>query len=92
MFPLCNWADCMAMSGSGVSSEMSSNVKSFPDAAVLRSLIWIVAVVADPPVKSAEEARKSGKLVVLLVGGIHSGECDGKEALLASTELLSELN
>lgn len=40
-------------------------------------------IVADPPVKTAAEARRSGKLVVLLVGNIHAGEVDGKEALLA---------
>ncbi len=39
-------------------------------------------VVADPPVASAAEAKKSGKLVVLLLGNIHAGEVDGKEALL----------
>lgn len=38
-------------------------------------------VVADPPVRSPEEARRSGKLVVLLFGNIHSGETCGKEAL-----------
>ena len=38
-------------------------------------------VVADPPVSSAEEARASNKLVVLLFGNIHSGEVCGKEAL-----------
>src|SRR5436190_11896934 len=42
-----------------------------------------LAVIADPPVATADEAFKSGKLLVLLVGGIHSGECDGKEGLLA---------
>lgn len=42
-----------------------------------------LAIIADPPVANADEARRSGKTVVLLVGGIHSGECDGKEALLA---------
>ena len=42
-----------------------------------------LALIADPPVATAEEARQSGKLIVLLLGGIHSGECDGKEALLA---------
>ncbi len=38
-------------------------------------------VIADPPVTSAEEARESGKLIVLLFGNIHSGETCGKEAL-----------
>jgi dipeptidyl aminopeptidase/acylaminoacyl peptidase len=42
-----------------------------------------LVVVADPPVTSAEEAAKSGKLVVLAFANIHAGEVDGKEALLA---------
>lgn len=42
-----------------------------------------LAIIAEPPLATPDEARKSGKLVVLLNGGIHSGECDGKEALLA---------
>src|SRR5262245_32234896 len=40
-------------------------------------------VVARPAVASAAEVHKSGKLLVLLIGNIHAGECDGKEALLA---------
>ncbi len=43
-----------------------------------------VIVLADPPVRTAEEAReatRTGKLVVLLFGNIHAGEVDGKEAL-----------
>lgn len=39
-------------------------------------------VLADPPVATPEEARRAGKPIVLLFGGIHAGECDGKEALL----------
>ena len=39
-------------------------------------------VVADPPVASAEEARKQNKIIVLLLGNIHAGEVAGKEALL----------
>ncbi len=38
-------------------------------------------IVADPPVATPEEARRSGKLVVLLFGNIHAGEVCGKEAL-----------
>lgn len=38
-------------------------------------------IVADPPVATPEEARKSGKLVVFLFGNIHAGEVCGKEAL-----------
>jgi hypothetical protein len=39
-------------------------------------------ILADPPVASASEASRSGKLVVLVIGNIHAGEVDGKEALL----------
>ncbi|MBX3357480.1 MAG: DPP IV N-terminal domain-containing protein [Phycisphaeraceae bacterium] len=38
-------------------------------------------VISDKPVKSARDARKLKKPVVLLLGGIHAGEVDGKEAL-----------
>jgi dipeptidyl-peptidase-4 len=41
-----------------------------------------LAIVADPPVATPEEAARSGKLVVLAMGNIHAGEVDGKEALL----------
>ncbi len=39
-------------------------------------------VIADPPVATPQEAAKSGKIVVLVIGNIHAGEVDGKEALL----------
>lgn len=39
-------------------------------------------VIAEPPVATPQEAAKSGKLVVLVIGNIHAGEVDGKEALL----------
>lgn len=38
-------------------------------------------VIADPPVKSPEEARQSGKAVVMAFANIHAGEVEGKEAL-----------
>src|SRR5262245_42939434 len=41
-----------------------------------------LVIVADPPVSNAEEAKKSGKLVVFALANIHAGEVDGKEALL----------
>ena len=47
-------------------------------------------VVADPPVASAEEAKGSGKLVVLAIGAIHGGEVCGKEALLMLVRELTE--
>ena len=39
-------------------------------------------IVADPPVSTPEEARKSGKLVAFVIANIHAGEVDGKEGLL----------
>jgi hypothetical protein len=39
-------------------------------------------VIADPPVATAEEARRSKRLVVYAQGNIHAGEVDGKEGLM----------
>jgi hypothetical protein len=39
-------------------------------------------ILSDPPVATAEEARRSGKLVVFVLANIHAGEVDGKEAVL----------
>jgi dipeptidyl aminopeptidase/acylaminoacyl peptidase len=41
-----------------------------------------LVILADPPIATAEEAVRSGKLVVYVQGNIHAGEVDGKEALL----------
>ncbi|MCE9560187.1 MAG: M14 family metallopeptidase [Armatimonadetes bacterium] len=41
-----------------------------------------LAVISSPPVQSAAEARKLGKLVVYIQGNIHAGEVEGKEAAL----------
>ncbi len=38
-------------------------------------------IVADPPIRTSDEAKASGKLVVFLFGNIHAGEVCGKEAL-----------
>lgn len=39
-----------------------------------------LAIVSDPPVRSADEARAQGKLIVYVQGNIHAGEVEGKEA------------
>ncbi|SNZ00450.1 M14 family metallopeptidase [Flagellimonas pacifica] len=39
-------------------------------------------VMSNPRVTSAEEAKKTGKTIIYLQGGIHPSECEGKEALL----------
>src|SRR5690606_38357908 len=41
-----------------------------------------LAVVAAPAVRDAEAARASGRLRVLVLGNIHAGEVEGKEAAL----------
>ncbi|MEQ1933455.1 MAG: M14 family metallopeptidase [Fimbriimonadaceae bacterium] len=41
-----------------------------------------LAIISNPPVKSAKEARAQGKLVVYIQGNIHAGEVEGKEAAL----------
>jgi len=47
-----------------------------------------LVVLADPPMKTPEEAVKSGKPVVYIQGNIHAGEVEGKEA---SMELMREI-
>jgi dipeptidyl-peptidase-4 len=52
-------------------------------------------ILADPPVQTPEEAARQvaerGKLVVLLIGNIHGGEVDGKEALpMLARELIGD--
>lgn len=49
-----------------------------------------LAIIADPPVSTPEQARKSGKLIVLLFGNIHGGEVCGKEALLMLARQLAQ--
>src|SRR6476620_1530804 len=39
-------------------------------------------IIADPPVADAESAKNSGKLVFFVLGNIHAGEVDGKDAML----------
>lgn len=41
-----------------------------------------VAVLANPMVKTAEEANTSGKAVIYIQGNIHAGEVEGKEAVM----------
>jgi len=39
-------------------------------------------ILAEPAIKTPDEAKRSGKLVVFAMGNIHAGEVCGKEALL----------
>ncbi|MDX9928539.1 MAG: M14 family metallopeptidase [Bacteroidales bacterium] len=47
-----------------------------------RGLTCPVLVMAKPRISSPREAKESGKPVIYLQGGIHTGENEGKEALL----------
>jgi len=47
-------------------------------------------VIADPNVRTAEDAKEAGKLVVMAFANIHAGEVDGKEALLALARDLTD--
>jgi dipeptidyl-peptidase 4 len=40
-------------------------------------------ILADPPLATPQEAVATKKMIVFLLGNIHAGEVDGKEALLA---------
>ncbi len=52
-----------------------------------------LAILANPPIQSAEQAKASGKAIVFAFGNIHAGEVCGKEALLMLTrELASQRN
>jgi hypothetical protein len=41
-----------------------------------------LAIVSSPAVRTAEQARKSGKLIIYIQANIHAGEVEGKEATL----------
>ncbi len=56
------------------------HVRSFSFGATVEGRPLVAAVAADPPY---ELGQKDERLRVLVIGNIHSGECDGKEAMLA---------
>lgn len=41
-----------------------------------------VVILAEPAIKTVEEAKASGKLVIYIQGNIHAGEVEGKEAVM----------
>lgn len=50
-----------------------------------------VLILANPPVATPQDAARSGKPVVLVLGNIHAGEVDGKEALpILAREILAQ--
>lgn len=49
-----------------------------------------LVILSDPPVVTSAEAIKSGKPIIFVLGNIHAGEVDGKEALLMLGRDLAE--
>ncbi|MFG0317097.1 MAG: M14 family metallopeptidase [Planctomycetota bacterium JB042] len=50
-----------------------------------------LVTLADPPARTAAEARAGGRLIVFVLGNIHAGEVCGKEALLMlAREIVTE--
>ncbi|MBI3233700.1 MAG: M14 family metallopeptidase [Bacteroidetes bacterium] len=61
---------------------MSKNVYVFSMGKSLEGKEIPVAVLAKPLVKSAAEAKLSGKTVIYIQGNIHAGEVEGKESVM----------
>lgn len=63
-------------------AKASSRVKNLEAGTSKEGRKLPLLVIADPPVATPEEARQSGKAIVLAFANIHAGECDGKEGVL----------
>ena len=74
------YADVMAFL-TAVKSK-SSNVHIISMGKSLEGKDIPVAILADPLVKTAEEANASGRSVIYIQGNIHAGEVEGKEAVM----------
>jgi dipeptidyl aminopeptidase/acylaminoacyl peptidase len=64
-------------------TERSDHVRHMEFGSTVEGRSIPAVIVSRPVVTSAVEAKNCGKLIVLMLGNIHAGECDGKEALLA---------
>ena len=70
-------------------AHQADHVRSFEFGRTVEDRSLMCTVVTQPPVREASALANDPRLVVLLIGNIHSGECAGKEALLM---LLRELS
>ncbi len=70
-------------------ARQADHVRSFEFGRTVEDRSLMCTVVTQPPVREASALANDPRLVVLLIGNIHSGECAGKEALLM---LLRELS
>lgn len=62
--------------------KMSANVHVFSMGKSLEGKDIPVAILANPSIQSADEAKASGKMVIYIQGNIHAGEVEGKEAVM----------
>jgi hypothetical protein len=62
--------------------KQSNNVFIFSMGKSLEGKDIPVAVLANPQIKTAEEAKASKKAVIYIQGNIHAGEVEGKEAVM----------
>lgn len=63
-------------------SSKSKNIRVISMGKSLEGKDIPVAIVANPMVNSAVEAKASGKLIVYVQGNIHAGEVEGKEVVM----------
>lgn len=63
-------------------SATSKNISVFSMGRSLEGRDIPVAILANPMVATAAEAKASGKLIVYIQGNIHAGEVEGKEAAM----------
>ncbi len=62
--------------------KLSAHVHVFSMGKSLEGKDIPVAVLADPKITSAAEAKASGKMVLYIQGNIHAGEVEGKESVM----------
>ena len=62
--------------------KLSTNVHVFSMGKSLEGKDIPVAVLADPKITSAAEAKAAGKMVLYIQGNIHAGEVEGKESVM----------
>lgn len=64
-------------------AKASPRIKLIPDAGTSgEGRKQPLLILSDPPVNTPEEARNSGKVIVMAFANIHAGEVDGKEGVL----------